>query len=91
MNRDCGFMSDLLEQAQNAKRPALMLTLDLSVPGARWRNLRLGLAGAPGLLDSCVVLSCLEAVVRRAWVFDGDMGGAQPGRCRPRVEGRAGA
>ena len=47
--RDRGFMRDLLARAREAKCSALVFTVDLPVPGARYRDLRSGLAGAAGL------------------------------------------
>jgi L-lactate dehydrogenase (cytochrome) len=51
MLRDRGFMADLLAQA--AKHcSALVLTVDLPVPGSRYRDVRSGLTDAPGLMGS---------------------------------------
>jgi len=49
MIRDRGFMRDLLAAAREAGCGALLFTVDMPVPGSRYRDLRSGLAGAPGL------------------------------------------
>ncbi|MBS0301141.1 MAG: alpha-hydroxy-acid oxidizing protein, partial [Proteobacteria bacterium] len=40
---------DLLAKAGEAGCSALIFTVDMPVPGSRYRDLRSGLAGAPGL------------------------------------------
>lgn len=49
MMRDRGFVRDLLAQAQEHECSVLLFTVDMPVPGARYRDYRSGLAGAPGL------------------------------------------
>lgn len=49
MIRDRGFMRELLAQAREADCPALLFTLDMPVPGTRYRDYRSGLVGAPGM------------------------------------------
>jgi L-lactate dehydrogenase (cytochrome) len=57
MVRDRGFMRSLLEQAEAAGIDVLLFTVDLPMPGARYRDFRSGLAGAPGPAGQ----------LRRAW------------------------
>jgi L-lactate dehydrogenase (cytochrome) len=57
MIRDRAFMRDLLAQAKAVRCSALVFTVDMPLPGARYRDYRSGLAGAPGLAGS----------VRRGW------------------------
>jgi L-lactate dehydrogenase (cytochrome) len=57
MIRDRAFMRDLLAQAKAAKCSALVFTVDMPLPGSRYRDYRSGLAGAPGLAGS----------LRRGW------------------------
>ena len=65
MVRDRGFMRDLLAQAKAAGCSALVFTVDMPVPGARYRDYRSGLAGAAGGLRR------LSQVVRRPrWAWD---------------------
>ena len=47
MIRDRGFMRELLAQAVAAKCSALVFTVDMPVPGSRYRDLRSGLTGRP--------------------------------------------
>lgn len=68
MIRDRGFMRDLLEQAKQAQCSALVFTVDMPVPGARYRDLRSGLAGAPGVLGSLRRLG--QALQRPSWAWD---------------------
>jgi L-lactate dehydrogenase (cytochrome) len=44
--RDRGFARDLMARAQAAGCPVLVLTVDLPVMGARYRDVRNGMAGA---------------------------------------------
>lgn len=57
MIRDRGFMRDLLAQAREAGCSALVFTVDMPVPGSRYRDYRSGLAGSSGWRGS----------LRRAW------------------------
>lgn len=50
MIRDRGFLRDLLAQARAAGCSTLVFTVDMPVPGSRYRDYRSGLAGASGLL-----------------------------------------
>ena len=50
MIQDRGFMRELLAQAREAQCPALVFTVDMAVPGSRYRDVRSGLAGAAGPL-----------------------------------------
>lgn len=66
--RDRGFMLDLLAQAAEAGCSALLFTVDMPVPGARYRDLRSGLAGAPGLHGDLWRL--WQALSRPSWAWD---------------------
>jgi L-lactate dehydrogenase (cytochrome) len=57
MIRDRGFMRALLEQAKALGCSALVFTVDMPVPGSRYRDYHSGLAGAPGIAGS----------LRRTW------------------------
>lgn len=57
MIRDRGFMRELLEKARALGCSALVFTVDMPVPGSRYRDYHSGLAGAPGL----------GGALRRAW------------------------
>ena len=74
MIRDRAFMTDLLAQAREAGCAALLFTVDLPVPGARYRDYRSGLAGAPGLAGSLRRFG--QALARPRWAWDvGLLGG----------------
>ena len=49
MIRDRGFMRELLAKAKALGCGALVFTVDMPVPGSRYRDYHSGLAGAPGL------------------------------------------
>ncbi len=49
MMKDRGFIRDLVARAAAAGCSALVFTVDLPVSGARYRDVRSGLSGAPGL------------------------------------------
>lgn len=68
MIRDRGFMKELLMQARQAKCPALVFTVDMPVPGSRYRDYRSGLAGAPGLAGD--LRRIWQAVMRPHWAWD---------------------
>jgi L-lactate dehydrogenase (cytochrome) len=68
MIKDRGFLIDLLAQARAAKCSALVLTVDMPVPGSRYRDVRSGLAGAPGALGG--VRRIWQGMVRPAWALD---------------------
>jgi L-lactate dehydrogenase (cytochrome) len=44
--KDRGFVSDMIARAKEAKCGALLLTVDLAVPGTRYRDYRSGLSGS---------------------------------------------
>jgi L-lactate dehydrogenase (cytochrome) len=68
MIRDRGFMRDLLAQVAAARCAALVFTVDLAVPGSRYRDTRSGLAGAPGPLGGLRRIG--QALVRPHWAWD---------------------
>ena len=68
MIRDRGFMRELLVQAREAGCDALVFTVDMPVPGSRYRDQRSGLAGAPGLLGG--MRRAWQAMRRPSWAWD---------------------
>jgi L-lactate dehydrogenase (cytochrome) len=68
MIRDRAFMRDLLAQARNARCSALLFTVDLPVPGSRYRDYRSGLAAPPGLGGA--LRRAWQALMRPAWAWD---------------------
>jgi L-lactate dehydrogenase (cytochrome) len=68
MIRDRGFMRELLAQAQAMKCSALVFTVDMPIPGSRYRDYRSGLAGAPGVPGQ--LRRALQAMCRPRWAWD---------------------
>ncbi|KHL24751.1 lactate dehydrogenase [Croceibacterium mercuriale] len=68
MIRDRGFMRDLLAQAAAAGCTTLVFTVDMPVPGSRYRDYRSGLAGAPGLAGGARRM--IQAMRRPRWAWD---------------------
>ncbi|HEX7856296.1 MAG TPA: FMN-dependent L-lactate dehydrogenase LldD [Sphingobium sp.] len=68
MIRDRAFMRDLLAQAKAAGCSALVFTVDMPVPGSRYRDYRSGLAGASGLMGGA--RRTFQAMLRPGWAYD---------------------
>ncbi|MEO6360628.1 MAG: alpha-hydroxy-acid oxidizing protein, partial [Sphingomicrobium sp.] len=68
MIRDRGFMRDLLAKASAAQCSALVFTVDMPVPGTRYRDYRSGLAGAPGM--SGALRRFVQAATKPDWAWD---------------------
>ena len=68
MIRDRGFMRDLLAKAAEAGCSALVFTVDMPVPGTRYRDYRSGLAGTPGLGGALRRFG--QAALHPGWAWD---------------------
>jgi L-lactate dehydrogenase (cytochrome) len=68
MIRDRGFMRDLLVKAAQAGCSALVFTVDMPVPGTRYRDYRSGLAGAQGLGGALRRFG--QAAMHPRWAWD---------------------
>ena len=66
--RDRAFMRDLLAQAEAAGCSALVFTVDMPVPGTRYRDYRSGFAGNPGIAGS--FRRVCQAMARPRWAWD---------------------
>ena len=90
MTRDRGFMRDLLAQAAQAGCSALMFTVDMPVPGSRYRDYHSGLAGAPGLRGQ--LRRAGQAMLRPHWSWDVGLLGRPHalGNVAPMLQGRTG-
>jgi len=69
--KDRGFVSDMIARAKEAGCGALLLTVDLAVPGTRYRDYRAGLSGSlrgPGS-------RALQVLQRPGWAWDGAVHG----------------
>lgn len=68
MIRDRGFMRALIQRAREAGCTALLFTVDLPVPGSRYRDYRSGLAGSAGLAGS--LRRTWQAITHPGWAWD---------------------
>jgi L-lactate dehydrogenase (cytochrome) len=68
MIRDRAFMRDLLAKARDSGCGALVFTVDMPIPGTRYRDVRSGLAGAPGLRGQLRRLC--QALARPRWAWN---------------------
>lgn len=90
MIRDRAFMRDLMQQAREAGCSALVFTVDMPVPGSRYRDYRTGLAGSPGLKGAA--WRAAQGAMRPGWAWDvGLMGRPHHlGNVAPVLKGRTG-
>jgi L-lactate dehydrogenase (cytochrome) len=66
--RDRAFMNDLLDRAAGAGCGAMLFTVDMPVPGIRYRDFKTGLAGSPGF--SGRVQRAMQALAKPRWAYD---------------------
>lgn len=90
MIRDRGFMADLMAQARAAQCAVLVFTLDMPVPGSRYRDVRSGLAGSSGFSGDA--RRVWQAMQRPGWAWDvGVMGRPHHlGNVAPVLKGKTG-
>lgn len=90
MIRDRGFMRELMTQAEAAGCSALVFTVDMPVPGSRYRDYHSGLAGASGLRGA--LRRGAQAAIKLGWAWDvGVMGRPHTlGNVAPVLKGRSG-
>ena len=63
--RDRGFMRDLLQTARDLGVSALVFTVDLPVPGSRYRDARSGMSG-----PNAAMRRMLQVMTHPAWAWD---------------------
>jgi L-lactate dehydrogenase (cytochrome) len=68
MIRDRSFMRDILVLVREAKCSALIFTVDMPVPGSRYRDYRSGLAGESWLWGN--IRRVYQAMLRPRWAWD---------------------
>lgn len=68
MMRDRGFVDALLAEARERGCSALVFTVDMPLPGSRYRDYRSGLAGTPGLRGAARRFG--QAMLRPDWAID---------------------
>ncbi|MEI4508804.1 FMN-dependent L-lactate dehydrogenase LldD [Sphingopyxis sp. CCNWLW253] len=73
MVRDRGFMRSLLDEASAAHCPALVFTVDMPLPGARYRDVRSGLSGAANWRGQARRVG--QAMARPGWAWDVGLNG----------------
>jgi L-lactate dehydrogenase (cytochrome) len=90
MVRDRGFMRALMAQAVANGCNALVFTVDMPVPGSRYRDYHSGLAGSPGLWGA--VRRTFQGAMKPGWAWDvGVMGRPHVlGNIAPILKGRTG-
>ena len=90
MIRDRAFMRDLLARAREARCSVLVFTVDMPVPGSRYRDYHSGLAGAPGLGGA--LRRVTQAALRPGWAWDVGVRGRPHtlGNIAPVLKGRTG-
>ncbi|WP_156677683.1 FMN-dependent L-lactate dehydrogenase LldD [Sphingomonas profundi] len=90
MIRDRGFIRDLLQKAAALGCGALVFTVDMPVPGARYRDYRSGLAGASGFAGD--LRRFAQAAMHPRWAWDVGLRGRPHhlGNVAPVLEGSTG-
>ena len=73
MLKDRGYMKDLLGRAKAAGCPVLVFTVDLPLPGSRYRDIRSGFTGGTKLQTA--LTQAMDGVRHPAWTWDLFMGG----------------
>jgi L-lactate dehydrogenase (cytochrome) len=71
--KDRGFITELLATAKKCKVPVLVFTVDLPIPGTRYRDIRSGMSGTPSLWQSAQHV--MQALQRPEWLWDVQMNG----------------
>ncbi|HUD27251.1 MAG TPA: FMN-dependent L-lactate dehydrogenase LldD [Novosphingobium sp.] len=90
MIRDRAFMKDLLARAVEAGCSTLVFTVDMPVPGSRYRDYHTGLAGSGGMKGA--LWRFAQAAARPAWAWDVGLHGRPHtlGNVAPVLQGRTG-
>lgn len=90
MVRDRGFCKSLIERAKAAGCPVLLLTVDLPIAGARYRDLRSGMSGPTGMRGAC--MRAWQGVTHPRWLWDVQLRGRPHrfGNIPPEVIGEGG-
>lgn len=73
MIKDRGYMAALLQKAAELGSPVLVFTVDLPVPGARYRDVRTGLSGGGGAKTA--VSRVIDGLMHPGWLLDVQLGG----------------
>jgi L-lactate dehydrogenase (cytochrome) len=73
MLKDRGFMVEYLARATAAKCPVLLFTVDLPVPGTRYRDMRSGLSGPPQAFAG--LKRVWDGITHPDWLWDVQING----------------
>jgi len=73
MLKDRGFMVEYIARAQAAGCPVLLFTVDLAVPGTRYRDVRTGLSGPPQLFQP--LARAWDGITHPGWLWDVQING----------------
>ena len=68
VTRDRSFMRDMLAKAREAGCNTLLFTVDMPVPGSRYRDVRSGLNAPPGMVAA--LRRFAQAAVKPGWAWD---------------------
>lgn len=68
MTRDRGFMRELLREAVELNCSTLVFTVDMPIPGSRYRDYHSGLAGASGMKGA--LRRTMQGAMKPAWAWD---------------------
>lgn len=66
--RDRGFMNDLIDRATEAGCSAMLFTVDMPIPGIRYRDFKSGMAGSTGWAASA--RRVLQGLSKPRWAWD---------------------
>jgi L-lactate dehydrogenase (cytochrome) len=66
--KDRGFMREMLATARELGCPTLFFTVDLPLPGTRYRDVHSGLTGSPGLAGD--IRRTFQAMMHPHWAWD---------------------
>jgi L-lactate dehydrogenase (cytochrome) len=66
--KDRGYMRELLRRVRAVGCPVLILTVDLPIPGARYRDVRSGFSGVRGARN--IVSRALDGLAHPRWLWD---------------------
>lgn len=68
MTRDRGFMRELLREAVELNCSTLVFTVDMPIPGSRYRDYHSGLAGASGMKGA--LRRTMQGAMKPGWAWD---------------------
>lgn len=90
MTRDRGFVRELLQEAVELQCSTLVFTVDMPVPGSRYRDYHSGLAGAAGMTGA--IRRAMQGAMKPRWAWDvGVMGRPHAlGNVMRKLQGKSG-